>query len=94
MPGKRGEADRREAFREMLTARDAVVLPADFDRRFAEWEAGRRIRISLFAAGLVLVLLAAGVALALYLRHLDFLNHFACFDGGGSWVGGRCRLPS
>ena len=94
MFGKRSDADRQEAFREMLMARDAVVLPADFDKQFAEWDLRRRARIRVFAACIALVVLSASVALVFYLRHLDFLNQFACSDGGGSWIDGRCRrLP-
>jgi hypothetical protein len=49
-----------------------------------------RLRIVL----VVLVVLGLGAGLFLYLRYVNFLNQFACFDGGGSWIDGRCqRLP-
>jgi hypothetical protein len=94
MFGKRNDAARQEAFRGMLMARDAVVLPADFDKQFAEWDAKRRVRIRLAVALIALVVLSAGVGLYRYLRYLDFLNHYACAENSGSWIDGRCqRLP-
>ncbi|MEJ2817129.1 hypothetical protein [Caulobacter sp. CCG-8] len=91
---RRSAADREENFRRMAEARDGVTLPPDFDEQFEKWRAKRRLHFRLLIVLVILAVLTAGGGLALYLRHLDFLNHYACAENSGSWIDGRCqRLP-
>jgi len=48
----------------------------------------RRVRLLILIGAIAATV---GVVLTLSIRHLEFLNAFACGDAGGDWVRGHCK---